>query len=331
MDRHTQALKMLADGAFIPAIPLALDGERRFDEASQRRLIRYYLDCGADGIAAAVHSTQFEIRLPEHNLLRTVLDVVGDEITSYEKETGKTIIKIAGACGEVGQAMHEAEIGAAYGYDAVLLSPGGLNALPERDMLDRTEAVSKVLPVIGFYLQTKVGGRRFNYSYWQQMCEIEHVIAIKCASFDRYSTIDVVRAAALSSRSDEIALYTGNDDHIITDLFTVFRFGEKEKRFAGGLLGHWAVWTKKAVEIFRTVKNGNATPELLTLASEITDMNAAVFDAANDFKGCIAGIHEVLRRQGLFNHILCLNPEEKLSDGQSEEIDRVCRLYPHLI
>lgn len=331
MNRHTEALKILADGAFIPAIPLALDSERRFDEACQRKLIRYYLDCGADGIAAAVHSTQFEIRLPEHNLLRPVLQTVSNEISSYEKETGKTIIKIAGACGSAKQAAAEAEIAAGYGYDAVLLSPGGLSLLSEREMLDRTEAVSKILPVIGFYLQTKVGGRRFSYKYWQQMCEIPNVTAIKCASFDRYSTIDVVRAAALSSRANEIALYTGNDDHIITDLLTVFRFGGAEKRFAGGLLGHWAVWTKRAVEIFRTVKNGDATPEFLTLASEITDMNAAVFDAANDFKGCIAGIHEVLRRQGLFNNILCLNPEEKLSDGQSEEIDRVCRLYPHLI
>ncbi len=331
MNRHEKALKMLADGAFIPAIPLALDSERRFDEACQRRLIRYYLDCGADGVAAAVHSTQFEIRLPEHNLLRTVLNVVSDEISCYEKETGKTVIKIAGACGQTGQAIAEAEIAAAYGYDAVLLSPGGLNMLSEQEMLDRTAAVSIVLPVIGFYLQTKVGGRRFSYEYWQQMCEIPNVVAIKCASFERYSTLDVVRAAALSSRRDEIALYTGNDDHIITDLLTVFRFGGAEKRFAGGLLGHWAVWTKRAVEIFNLVKNGDATPELLTLASEITDMNAAVFDAANDFKGCIAGIHEVLRRQGLFNNILCLNPEEKLSRGQAEEIDRIYKLYPHLI
>lgn len=331
MDRHEKAMKSLLDGAFIPAVPLALDDSRHFDEACQRRLIRHYLDCGSGGIAAAVHSTQFEIRSPEHGLLIPVLGAVGDEISRFEKETGKTVIKIAGVCGCVKQASAEAETAAKLGYDAVLLSPGGLGSLSESEMLSRTETVAGILPVIGFYLQTKVGGRRFSYGYWQRMCEIPRVAAVKCASFDRYSTVDVVRAAAFSSRADEIALYTGNDDHILTDLLTVFRFGEKEKRFAGGLLGHWAVWTKKAVEIFGRVKGGDASPELLTLASEITDMNAAVFDAANDFRGCIPGIHEVLRREGLFGNILCLDPGLKLSEGQSEEIDRVCRLYPHLI
>jgi dihydrodipicolinate synthase/N-acetylneuraminate lyase len=317
------------DGAFIPAVPLALDNERHFDVLSQHRLIRYYLNCGADGIAAAVHSTQFEIRNPEHNLLRPVLKEVSDEITGYERETGRTIIKIAGVCGKTEQAVNEARKAAWYGYDAVLLSPGGLGDLNENEMISRTEEVAAILPVIGFYLQTAVGGRKFSYDYWRRMCEIPNVMAIKCASFDRYSTIDVVRAAAFSSR--EIALYTGNDDHIIMDLLTPYKFGEKEKRFTGGLLGHWAVWTKKAVEIFREVKNQNATPEFMTTAAEITDMNAAVFDAANGFRGCIAGINEVLRRQGLFDSILCLNPDEKLSDGQSEEIDRVCKMYPHLI
>lgn len=329
MKRHDKALALLADGAFIPAIPLALDSERRFDASCQRRLIRYYLDCGSDGIAAAVHSTQFEIRKPEYNLLRPVLEAVSDEISCYEKETGRTVIKIAGVCGKTEQAVSEAKKAAWYGYDAVLLSPGGLSDLTERDLLDRTEEVASVLPVIGFYLQTSVGGRKFSYDYWQRMCGIPNVAAIKCASFDRYSTIDVVRAAAFAH--NEIALYTGNDDHIILDLLTPFRFGGKEKRFTGGLLGHWAVWTKKAVEIFRAVKNQNATSELLTTAAEITDMNAAVFDAANNFKGCIAGINEVLRRQGLFDSVLCLNPDEKLSDGQSEEIDRVYKMYPHLI
>lgn len=331
MDRHNESMKLLADGAFIPAIPLALDNGRRFDEARQRKLIHYYLDCGADGIAAAVHSTQFEIRLPQHGLFEPVLRAVSEEIAAYEKETIRTIIRIAGVCGNTEQAVSEARTARAYGYDAVLLSPAVKGNPPESDMILRTEAVASVLPVIGFYLQTKVGGRRFSFDYWQRMCETEGVAAVKCASFDRYSTIDVVRAAAQSKRSDQIALYTGNDDHIITDLLTEFRFGDLKKRFVGGLLGHWAVWTKKAVEIFRLAKNGTATPELLTLASEITDMNAAVFDAVHDFKGCIAGIHEVLRREGLFDNILCLDPEEKLSPGQALEIDRIYKTYPHLI
>jgi len=220
----------------------------------------------------------------------------------------------------------------------VLLSPGGLNHLTEEQLLDRTRAVAQVMPVIGFYLQTSVGGRVFTFDYWKKFCEIDNVVAIKSAPFNRYQTLDVVRAAALSSRADKIALYTGNDDNIVLDLLTKYRFTEDgktyEKRFVGGLLGHWSVWTHTAVQIFaklkEAAKSDTIPAELLTLAMEVTDANAAFFDTANQFHGCIAGLHEVLRRQKLLEGIWCLNEEETLSPGQMEEIDRVYRMYPHL-
>ncbi|NLA84138.1 MAG: dihydrodipicolinate synthase family protein, partial [Clostridiales bacterium] len=251
---------------------------------------------------------------------------------------GRSIFLIAGACGPVEQAVAEAELAKNLGYHAVLLSPGGLSHLSEEDLVYRTEQVAKVLPVIGFYLQTSVGGRIFTYDYWQKVCSIENLIGIKCASFDRYTTLDVVRAAALSPRSKEISLYTGNDDNIIIDLLTKYEFehqGRKyEKAFVGGLLGHWAVWTYKVVEIFRQIKKSAGKPsipaEILTLAAQVTDANSAFFDTANNFKGCIAGVHEVLRRQGLMEGIWCINENETLSPDQAEEIDRVYRMYPHL-
>jgi hypothetical protein len=236
------------------------------------------------------------------------------------------------------QAVKEAEIAKKYGYDAVLLSPGGLNSLSEDELVERTKAVAEIMPVIGFYLQSAVGGRAFSYNYWERICEIDNVVAIKAAPFNRYQTLDLVRAAALSSRSDKIALYTGNDDNIVLDLITKYKFNVNgkayEKRFVGGLLGHWSVWAKTAVELFKmlneAVEKNNITPEILSLAIEVTHTNAVFFDVANGFKGCIAGLHEVLRRQGILEGIWCLNPNETLSNGQSEEIDRVYKMYPHL-
>ncbi len=335
MDRHAKALQLLSKGAIIPATPLALDENRCFDPTTQRVLMRYYLDSGVDGIATAVHSTQFEIRNPEINLFEPILKIVKEEIDDYEEKTGRVIIRIAGVCGDKEQAVKEAKLALEYGYDAVLLSPGGLNHISEEEMLERTKLVAQIIPVIGFYLQTSVGGRKFSYDYWTKFCEIENVVAIKCASFNRYTTLDVVRAAALSPRSKEITLYTGNDDNIIIDLLTKYKFENQgkvyEKVFEGGLLGHWCVWTHRAVEIFREikkVKNQEVIPQKwLTLAAEITDVNSALFDTSNDFRGCVPGLHEVLRRQGIFNNILCLNKEETLSDGQLEEINRVYDMY----
>ena len=338
MNRHELALKKLHEGTVIPANPLALDENRKFDEKRQRAVCRYYLDSGVGGLAVAVHTTQFEIRDPEYNLLEPVLRVAKDEAAKYEEATGKVIVMVAGACGPKEQAVKEALLAKSLGYDAVLLSPGGLNHLSEEELIERTRAVAEVMPVIGFYLQTAVGGRHFTYDYWTKIAEIPGVVAIKAAPFNRYYTYDVVRAVAMSSRRDEITLYTGNDDNIVLDLITTYRFeidGKTyEKGFIGGLLGHWSVWTKKAVELFekcKAVREMSEIPaEILTLAAEVTDTNAVFFDTANDFKGCIAGLHEVLRRQGMFKGTWCLNPDEKMSQGQAEEIDRIYKAYPHL-
>jgi len=335
-NRHGEALKIFAQGTFIPAIPLALDARRRYDEAAQRRLLRYYLEAGVGGIAIGVHTTQFQIRDPGIALLAPVLATARDEIDRYEAETGQVIVRVAGACGPAEQAVSEARLARSLGYDAVLLSPGGLTELSEEGHLDRARAVAEILPVIGFYLQTAVGGRAFSYGYWRRLCEIDNVIGVKCASFDRYSTIDVVRAAAMATRN--VALYTGNDDNIVIDLLTPYQFtvdGKTiEKRFIGGLLGHWSVCTRAAAGIFNRLRRAANEPrisrELLRLAAEVTDFNAAVFDAKNNFAGCIPGVHEVLRRQGLLEGIWCLDPQETLSPGQAAEIGRVMAMYPYL-
>lgn len=338
MNRHEKALKILKEGTMIPAIPLVLDSSRQFDTLKQQRLVRYYLEAGVGGVAAAVHTTQFEIRDPRYQLLAPVLQTVVSEIDRYEKMSGKTLVRIAGVCGESSQACSEAELAKQLGYDAVLLSPGGLNHLSEEEMLERTRQVASIMPVIGFYLQNSVGGRRFSFEYWKQLSDIPNVAAIKSAPFNRYQTLDLVRGCASSVRRNEVALYTGNDDNIITDLLTPYTFqigGETvTKRFAGGLLGHWSVWSHNAVEIFNKLKqyrDSDTIPvSFLTLAAQVTDANGAFFDVNHEFKGCIAGIHEVLRRQGLMEHIYCLNPDETLSAGQKEEIDRVYQMYPHL-
>lgn len=338
MNRHEKALEILKKGTVIPATPLVLDENREIDEKGIRLLMKYYLNCGVGGIATAVHTTQFEIRKPEIALFDPILKIVSEEIDGFEKKNNKVIVKVAGVCGAAEQAVREAETAKKYGYDAVLLSPGGLNSLSEAELIERTARVAEIMPVIGFYLQTAVGGRVFSYDYWEKICATENVAAIKCASFNRYQTLDVVRAAAMSERSGEITLYTGNDDNIVIDLLTEYSFdknGKTVKRgFDGGLLGHWSVWTKKAVEIFNRIKEEKGkeavSKEMLTLAAQVTDSNGAFFDTANNFSGCIPGLHEVLRRQGLMKNIYCLNPEETLSKGQAEEIDRVYRAYPHL-
>ncbi len=338
MDRHQKALQILKAGTVIPATPLALDENRKFDEYSQRLLMKYYLNCGVGGIATAVHSTQFEIRDPEVNLFEPILKLVSDEIADFESKTGKVIVKVAGVCGKTEQAVKEAKLAKKYGYDAVLLSPGGLNDLSEQELIERTKAVAGIMPVIGFYLQTAVGGRHFSFDYWQKICEIPNVVAIKAAPFNRYMSLDVVRAAALSSRSDEITLYTGNDDNIVIDLLTTYKFDidgkHYEKGFEGGLLGHWSVWTKRAVELFELCKQEKKkekiSTEMLSLANAVTDTNAVLFDGANNFAGCIPGLHYVLKKQGLMKSLNCINPEEKLSPNQEKEFERIYAMYPHL-
>lgn len=323
----------LNQGVVIPAHPLALNEERKLDEENQRLLTRYYLASGAGGVAVGVHTTQFEIRMPLYNLYEKVLALAAEEIDNNQQRG--SFIKIAGICGETSQAVEEAHIALKHGYHLGLLSMGGLQKYTEEQLLERTKKIASIIPVFGFYLQPSVGGRILSYEFWKSFCEIPNVMAIKLAPFNRYQTLDVVRAVCESSRYDEIALYTGNDDNIVGDLLTSYRFkiGNefREKEIVGGLLGHWAVWTHRAVELHHQIKDRkDSTSELLTKGIEITDCNATFFDANNGFKGCIAGIHEVLRRQGLLNGIWCLNPDENLSSGQKEEIDRVYNMYPHL-
>jgi len=307
----------LREGVVIPAHPLALTAERKLDERRQRALTRYYLAAGAGGVAVGVHTTQFEIR--DRGLLAPVLELAMEELRRAES------IRIAGIVGKTVQAVKEAELAVRLGYHAGLLSLGAMASSSVPELLEHARTVASVIPLFGFYLQPAVGGRVLPYEFWRAFAEIENVLAIKIAPFNRYQTIDVIRAVAESGR--EIALYTGNDDNILLDLLTPYRFDNKTLRIVGGLLGHWAVWTRRAVEL---LEQRYRMRDSLTLAIEITDSNAAFFDAANGFRGCIAGIHEVLRRQGLLAGRWCLNPREDLSPGQMEEIDRVYRAYPHL-
>ncbi|PTX18881.1 dihydrodipicolinate synthase/N-acetylneuraminate lyase [Pontibacter mucosus] len=329
---------LLHEGTVIPAHPLALNADRKLDERMQRQLTRYYMASGAGGVAVGVHSTQFEIRDPKINLYETVLRLAAEEVEKAKLD--RPFIKVAGICGPTAQAIQEAEVALKYGYDIGLLSMGGLQGWSEEQILERVREVARIMPVFGFYLQPSVGGRIFSYDFWYQFAEIDNIVAIKVASFNRYQTLDVMRAVCHSSRRDEIAMYTGNDDNIIPDLMTTYRFtidGQRvEKEFVGGLLGHWAVWTRKAVELLEEIKayrkdrTAEAADALLTKGIEVTDVNAAMFDPAHAFHGCIPGIHEILRRQGLLEGRWCLNPNEELSEGQMEEIERVYAAYPHL-
>lgn len=327
----------LRRGLVIPACPLALTARRRFDERRQRALIRYYAAAGAGGLAVGVHTTQFAIREPKHGLFRPLLELAAEELQRADHGRREPLVRIGGVCGPTPQAVAEAELLRECGYHAGLLSLAALRDASEEELIAHCRAIAGVLPVVGFYLQPAVGGRVLPYSFWRRFAEIDNVVAIKIAPFNRYQTLDVVRAVAESGR-DEVALYTGNDDNILLDLLTPFRFQSGgrlvERRIVGGLLGQWAVWTRQAVELLgeghRLAVAGTVPSELLRRQVEFTDANAALFDAANGFAGCVPGIHEVLRRQGLLEGTWCLDPDETLSPGQAEEIDRVCRAYPHL-
>jgi dihydrodipicolinate synthase/N-acetylneuraminate lyase len=315
----------LGRGLAIPAHPLALDAQRQLDERRQRALTRYYLAAGVGGLAVGVHTTQFAIRDPKIGLFEPVLGLAAEEMNC----AGRPLVRIGGVCGGTKQAVSEAETLCKLGYHSGLLSLAALRDAAEAELLAHCRAVAVIIPVFGFYLQPAVGGRLLPYSFWRKFAEIENVVAIKIAPFNRYQTFDVVRAVADSGR-DDISLYTGNDDSIVSDLLTPFHVGSKTLRIVGGLLGHWSVWTKRAVELLAECRNATASPKWLQRGVEVTDSNAAFFDAANGFRGCIAGLHEVLRRQGLLEGIWCLDSHEALSPGQAEEIDRVYRAYPHL-
>jgi hypothetical protein len=328
---------VLQRGVAIPAHPLALDAARKLDERRQRALARYYVAAGVGGLAVGVHTTQFAIRDASVGLLKPVLALAAEEMDRADRGRAEALVRIAGVCGQTPQAVAEAALARGLGYHAGLLSLAAAKDLAEDAMLAHCRAVAGVIPVIGFYLQPAVGGRVLPYSFWRRFAEIPNVVAIKIAPFNRYQTIDVVRAVAESGRED-VALYTGNDDNIVVDLITPFQFDadgiQVERRIVGGLLGHWSVWTRRAVELLgrcQAVSKSVAVPdEVLRLAIEVTDSNAAFFDAANGFAGCIAGLHEVLRRQGLLEGTWCLDPRETFGPGQLAEIDRVYESYPHL-
>jgi dihydrodipicolinate synthase/N-acetylneuraminate lyase len=331
--------KNLKRGVVIPAMPLALNPDRTIDKYRQKAVIRYYIDAGVGGIAVAVHTTQFEIRNKEYNLLERLLKLASETIDKYCEYRGKQIIKIVGICGRTKQALHEVEISKKLGFHAGLVSLGNFSNDDNDTLIQHCQKLAEMMPLFGFYLQPSVGGRMLSNAFWLKFCQIENVLGIKIAPFNRYQTFDVVRAVAEANREENIALYTGNDDNIVVDLLTRYKIitntGLKSVGFAGGLLGHWSVWTKKAVELLEEIhsvvlNNQPIPPELLSHAQEITDANAVIFDAANNYAGCIPGIHEVLRRQGLFRGIWCLNPNEKLSPNQKSDIDRVYNSYPHL-
>jgi hypothetical protein len=328
--------QVLARGTVIPAHPLALTAERRLDERRQRALARYYVAAGAGGLAVGVHTTQFAIRDPQIGLLEPVLRLAAEEMDRADSARSEPLVRVGGICGETMQAVREAQLLLDLGYSAGLLSLAALKDADDTALITHCRTVAEILPIIGFYLQPAVGGRRLSYEFWRQFTEIENVAAIKVAPFNRYQTVDVIRAVAESGR--DISLYTGNDDNIVMDLITPFAFQVNgklvERQIVGGLLGHWAVWTRSAVDLLQECQGvharDNVAQDLIRRGLEVTDCNAAFFDAAHQFAGCIAGLHEVLRRQGLLEGIWCLNPHETLSCGQHAEIERVYAAYPHL-
>lgn len=324
-------------GGVVPAHPLALDARRRLDEVRQQALTRYYVESGVTGIAVAVHSTQFAVHEPVRGLLRPVLELSAITVAEYGSCAP---LLVAGVCGPTDQAVAEAEMSAELGYDLVLLTPHGADSLDEDALLERARQVGRVLPVVGFYLQSAVGGRRLSRDYWSKLASLPCVVGIKVAPFDRYATLDVVHGVAASGRAGDVAVYTGNDDHIIVDLVSEFRSraadgASVQMHVVGGLLGQWAVWAREAVILMdrvRAARAGDAAElsALLGLNPDLTDANAAIFDAAHGFAGCVPGIHEILRRQGLLAGLWCLDEDEVLSPGQMQEIDRIWDVYPHL-
>ncbi len=332
--------EILQRGTVIPACPLALTAQLKLDPRRQRALWRYYAAAGAGGVAVGVHTTQFAIRDDQVGLFEPLLALAADEFDSLDAAAGRRppLVRIAGLCGQTAQATAEAALARENGFHAGLLNLSAMSEADDDGLIAHCRAVAEVIPLFGFLLQSGIGGRDLPYSFWRRFVEIENVVAIKIAAFNRYQTIDVARAVVESARQD-IALYTGNDDNIVADLLTPYRFDvggrAAERRIVGGLLGHWAVWTSRAVELLnechRIVAADAAVPvEMLRRNIEVTDANAALFDAPNGFAGCIPGVHEILRRRGLLEGTWCLDPKEVLSPGQSRELDRICRAYPHL-
>jgi hypothetical protein len=326
-------MAVLRRGAVLPAHPLALDENRQFDRISQRALSRYYIDAGAGGLAVGVHATQFQIR--DVGLYRPVLELAAETAGSWAK---RPLVLIAGVIGKTAQAIEEARTARALGYHAVLLGLGALEGASEDELIAHCSAVAREMPTIGFYLQTAVGGIPLSRAFWARFAALDNVIAIKVAPFNRYKTLDVAFGVVAAGAEARVTLYTGNDDHIVADLATplAIRAAGREAtlRFKGGLLGHWSVWVHSAValldKVHACVGRGSVPEDLLALDAKVTDCNAALFDVANDFAGCIPGCHEILRRQGLMRSVHCLDPKEVLSPGQAAALDRICATYPEL-
>ena len=330
-DLPAEVLRVLRRGTAIPAHPLALGPDRRLDRESQRALARYYIDAGAGGLAVGVHSTQFAIR--EVGLYEPVLSLAAETAKSW---TDRPLILIAGAIGRTAQAIAEARTARSLGYHAVLLSLASMKGASDDELIEHCRSVAAEMPLVGFYLQPAVGGIALSRRFWERFAGLENVVAIKVAPFNRYGTLDVAFGIVAAGAEDRVTLYTGNDDHIVSDLVTPFRIRTRDReaviRFRGGLLGHWSVWTKSAVALLEhlheAVKAGPIPPEILALDGIVTDCNSVIFDVAHNFAGCIAGCHEILRRQGLMRSIACLDPNETLSPGQAEQIDRLYATYP---
>ena len=332
-DWPPEVLALLRKGVVIPAHPLALDAGRKLDPRRQRALTRYYLDAGSGGIAVGVHTTQFAIR--EAGLYRPVLELAARTVAEWAR---RPVIMIAGVVGRTEQAIQEAQIARGLGYHAGLLSLAAMKGASEDELITHAQAVAQEIPLIGFYLQPAVGGIVLPVSFWRRFAAIDNVVAIKMAPFNRYRTLDVVRGVVEAGAAERVTLYTGNDDHIVPDLVTPYAIPHQgtavTMRIRGGLLGHWSVWVRKAVELLEqthlAAAAGAVPADLLALDSQVTDCNSAIFDVANRFHGVIAGCHEILRRQGFLEGIWCIDPKESLGPGQKEEIDRVCAAYPHL-
>ncbi|UUO04383.1 dihydrodipicolinate synthase family protein [Blastopirellula sp. J2-11] len=332
-------VETLRAGIAIPAHPLALTDQLKLDDRKQRGLSRYYHAAGAKGLAVGVHTTQFEIRQPKHALLQPVLELAQETIVDCDERQGRKTVLIAGICGCERQAIEEARLARELGYHLGMVSLSALSNLDDQALVEHCRAIAHEIPIFGFYMQTAVGGRKLSVDFWRSLALIPNLIGIKIAPFDRYKTLDVLQAVTESGRGDKIVLYTGNDDNIVLDLLTKYTFfyeGRMESlRIVGGLLGHWACWTKRAVELLDTCKKTwdqqTVASDLLTLAGQVTDCNAALFDAKNNFHGCIPGVHYVLQQQGLLANLHCLDPKVGLSLGQREEINRVRASYPHLI
>jgi dihydrodipicolinate synthase/N-acetylneuraminate lyase len=326
----------LLAGMVIPAHPLALTAERRLDERRQRALTRYYCSAGAVGLAVGVHTTQFAIRDPRIGLFAPVLQLAIETVKAWEIENGSRLVTVAGICGPTTQALKEAALARELGYDAGLLSLASLGEASKVELIEHCRQVGRVIPLFGFYLQPAVGGRILDYAFWREFFELDDVVAVKIAPFNRYQTLDVVRALAMSGRHNEIALYTGNDDNFVADLLTELRIDDRASvNFAGGLLGQWAVWTRRAVELLKAVREcrqggGSGAYDLLARSAEMIDANGVIFDVTHNFAGCIPGLSEILRRQGLLSGRWCIDPDEDLSPGQMEEIDRIHQSYPQL-